>query len=141
MLDLLPELLERRVGVEVGMDELGPLRGWAGRDAPVDGALVDHRRPFLDTREDVAAKPRRVEIVVEVRLDRAAQRDRRAALLAELQRALAVPGRNEVDDLVGRVLDAFAFEVRIPVVDVDEFRTAAVRTRRQCARQLLLAEA
>src|SRR5919204_18979 len=141
VLDLLPQLLERSVGVEVGVDELGPFRRGAGRDAPVDGALVDHRRPLLDTGKDVAAEPFRVEIVEEVRLDRAGQRDRRSALVAELQRPLAVPGGDEVEHVFRGVLDSCALEMRVPVVDVDELRAPAVSARGECARELLLPQA
>src|SRR5947199_392053 len=54
--DLLPELVERGLRLEVRKDELSPLVGRTWRDAPVDRALVDDRRPLLDTREDVPAQ-------------------------------------------------------------------------------------
>ena len=88
---LVPELVERSLRLEVRIDELGPLRGRPGRHAPVDRALVDDRRPFLHARKDVPAEPLRIQVVEEVRLDRTAEGDRRAALLAELQCSLAVP--------------------------------------------------
>jgi len=71
--DLLPELVERGPGVEVGVHELGPLRGRPGRDAPVHRALVDHRRPLLDAREDVASEALGIEVVEEMGCDRTAE--------------------------------------------------------------------
>src|SRR5207247_7166351 len=91
--------------------------------------------------EDVAAEPLRVEVVVEMRGDRAAEQDGRGARLTELQRSLAVPGRHEVEHLVCGVLHTHALEMWIPVVDVDELRAALVCARGQRARQLFLAEA
>src|ERR1700694_324503 len=94
---VIPELFERGPRIEVRIDELSPFLGRTGRYAPVHRALVDDRRPFLHTRKDAPAEPLRIEIVEEVRLDRAAEGDRRTALLAELQCSFAVPGRDEVE--------------------------------------------
>ena len=52
---LFPELVECGLRLEVRKDELRPFVGRAGRHAPVDRALVDDRRPFLDPRKDVPA--------------------------------------------------------------------------------------
>ena len=137
---LIPEPLERGLRLEVRKDELRPLVGRPRRHAPVDRSLVDNRHPFLHTRIDVAAEPLRIQIVEEVRLDRTAEGDRRAALLAELQRPLTEPRRDEVEHVIGRVLDALPFQVRIPVMDVHEFRAALVRARRDRARELFFPE-
>ena len=139
--DLFPELVERRLWLEVGVDELGPLGSRCRGHAPVHRPLVDHRRPLLHPREDVPAEPLRIEVVVQVRSDRPAQRDRRAALLAQLQRALSVPRRDEVEHVVSGVLHTRALQVRVPVADVDELRTAPVCARSERSRQLLLAQA
>ena len=76
-----------------------------------------------------------------MRSDRAAQQNRRRALLAELQRSFSVPRRHEVEHVVGRVLDPNELEVRVPVVDVDELRAAFVGARCDRTRELLFAEA
>src|SRR5439155_16603243 len=138
--DLLPELVERGLRLEVGENEPGPFLGGPRRYAPVDRALVDDRRPFLHPGEDVPAEPRRIQIVEEMRLERAAEGDRRPTLLAELQSPFAVPGRDEVQHIVWRVEHALPLEMRIPVVDIDEFRAAPVGTRRDGARELFLPE-
>jgi hypothetical protein len=138
--DLLPEPVERVLRLELRVYELRPPQRRTRRDAPVDGALVDDSRVFLDAREDVAAEAVRVEVVVEMRLSRAAERDRRAALAAELQRALAVPRWDVVEHLVCGVLHARLLQVRVPVDDVDELRAALVCTRGDRARQLLFSE-
>ena len=123
------------------MHELRPLGGRTGSHAPVDGAVVDHLRPFLDAREHVASEPVGIEIVEQARFDRPAQGDRRAAFLTELQRAVAVPRRHEVEHVVVGVLHTRALQVGIPVVDVHELGAALVGARRQGPGQLLLAEA
>src|SRR5439155_25739223 len=84
--------------------------------------------------------PRRIQVVEQVRLDRAAEGDRRAALLAQLQRSFAVPGRDEVEYVVGRIQHALPLQMRIPVLNVDELRAALVCTRRDGTRELLLPE-
>ena len=137
---LLPELLHCLGRLELGVHELRPLLGRSGSDAPVDGAIVDHLRPLLHARKDVAAESFGVEVVVQVRCDRAAEQDRRAALLAQLQRPLSVPRRHEVEYVVRGVLHAHAFQERVPVVDVDELRAALVRARGERTCELLLAE-
>ena len=138
--DLLPELVERDLRLEVGKDELSPFLGRPWRYAPVDRALVDDGRPFLHTGEDIPAEPFRVQVVEKMRRNRAAEGDRRAAVVTELQGPFAVPGRDEVQHVVWRVEHALPLEMRIPVVDIDEFRAAPVRTRRDGARELFFPE-
>ena len=138
--DILPELAEGRVRLELRVNELRPLLCRSRSDTPVHGSLVDHLRPLLDPRENVTAQPLLVQAVEETGFDRAAERDRRGALVPELERPLSVPGRHEVERLVRYVLDAFAFEMGIPVVDVDELRPALVGACGDGAREVLLAE-
>src|SRR5439155_25399051 len=81
-----------------------------------------------------------VQIVEVMRFDRATEGDRRAPLVTWLQGPLAVPGRDEVQHVVWRVGHALPLEMRIPVVDIDEFRAAPVSARRNGARELLFPE-
>ena len=74
-------------------------------------------------------------------LDRTAEGDRRSALLAELQGSFAVPGWDEIEHVLGRMLHALPLEIRVPVVNVDELGAALVCARRDRARELFLPQA
>ena len=54
--------------------------------------------------------------------------------LAELEDPLAVPGRHELERVVGRELDPRALDERVDVPDVDELRAARRRRSRRSAR-------
>src|SRR5207253_10998515 len=58
----------------------------------------------------------------------------------ELQRPFRVPGWDEVEHRVGRMLDPFELEMRVPVLDVDELRPALVCACRDGPGELLLPE-
>src|SRR5439155_15657894 len=66
--------------------------------------------------------------------------DARAMLAAELEDALAEPGRNELERVVRRVLDPRPLDERIEVRDLDELGTAPVGGGRDRTRALLLAD-
>ena len=99
--ELLLELGQRGVGLEVGVDELGPRRRRAGQDRPVDLAAADDLAGLADRRQAVAAGAHGVEVVEQARGDRAGQRDRGAALAAEREDPLAVPRRDVLERVVG----------------------------------------
>jgi hypothetical protein len=81
--DLLPELLERRVGVEVAVDERRPVAGRRGRNAPVHRTCVEHLVPLLHAGVDVAAEALGIDVLEQARRGRRRERDRRPVRLAE----------------------------------------------------------
>ena len=129
--ELLLELGQRGVGLEVGVHELGPGRRRAGQDRPVELAAADDLAGLADRGQAVAAGAHRVEVVEQARGDRAGERDRGAALAAEREDALAVPRRDELERVVGRVLDPRALDPRVEPGEVDELRALARRRARR----------
>jgi hypothetical protein len=65
--ELLGQLCQRRVGVEIGMDELGPGRRGVREDRPVDQTLVDHLEALLEIRQLIASGPLGVDPVEDPR--------------------------------------------------------------------------
>ena len=112
MADLVPEPVERRRRLELGVDELGPIGCRAGRDAPVDRAIVRDLHPFLHAREDVTAEPLRIEVVEEMRCGRPRQRDRRRVRTSQLEDTLSPPRRDVLERLVAHIVPGFLVRSR-----------------------------
>jgi hypothetical protein len=59
--DVLPESLERRVGLEVRVHDLRPAARRVGRERPRDRPVVDRLERLLEGRQPVLAGARRVD--------------------------------------------------------------------------------
>src|SRR5688572_230290 len=81
--------------VEERADEPGPRGGRAHNAGPVRRPVVDDLHVLGDQRVLVAAHKAWIEVVEQARDRGRRDRDPRAALLAELEHAVLVPGRDE----------------------------------------------
>jgi hypothetical protein len=126
--ELPPELLDRRLLVELRIDRPRPPRGRIRDDRPVHRPVVDHLERFLDERQPVAAGAVLVEICEQAWLTRTGDGDVRRPLATQRKPALAVPVRHELERVVRRVLDPGALHVGVEVGDVDETSASLVRT-------------
>ena len=111
---------------QVGEGERRPRGARRGDDRPVGRALVDDLARLLDARQPVAAGAHRIEAVEDARRNRAREADPRRAVLAQRQHPLAVPGRDEVERVVGGVLDPRPLDPRVEPLHVDELGAALV---------------
>ena len=141
MPELAPEPLVRRVGVELGEDELAPSRvsgtgrstSWSTRSLTTCIDSLSHgswsrpsrapSSPSSASGETTPPKPIRA-----------------APALGEREQPGAEPGRDEVERLEVGVLDPRALHERVEVEDVDEHRAAPVGGRGDRPRELLLPE-
>jgi hypothetical protein len=138
--DLLPQSLERRRLVEIRVDDPRPAGGRARHHRPVDRPLSEHLHALPEERELVAARADGIDAVERAGHARPGERDAGAALTAELEHALAVPGGDELERVVRRELDARALDERVEVRDVDEARSPSVTGGGEGTRQLLLSD-
>jgi hypothetical protein len=136
--DLLPQPLGRGLGREVRVDEGGPGRIGAGHHGPVDLGRHGHLDRLAHRGQAVAAGPGRVHVVVEARGGRAGQGDEGRRHLPQGRGALAQPGRDPVERVLGRVLQARQLDVRVEPAQVHIARAAAVGGLGDRADQLLL---
>src|SRR5581483_11422283 len=96
--------------------------------------------PLGDRGKLVAAEPRRVETLEGTRVRRRGDDDARGMAAAELEDPPCVPGRHEVERVLGGVLDPGPLDPRVEVGHVDELRALPVGTRCQLAHDLLQAD-
>src|SRR6185437_7822315 len=137
--DLLPQPVERRLRLEVGVHERRPALGRAGHDRPVVASLGHVLVLLLRRRRPVAADPVGVDAVEQPRRDRPAERDRRSLLGAVLTHALHEPLRLVAEGVVGRILQSRALDVGVAVDHVKVRRARLVHELRDLAGERLLA--
>ena len=102
--------------------------------------VVDDLAGLLQERQRVAARALGVDVVEQAGRDRAAERDPRAALVAEREHPLAEPRRDELERVLRGVLEPRALDVDVEVGRVDELRAVAVGAGGERAHDLLLAD-
>ena len=96
---------ERRLAVELGIDEVGPGLGGERHDRPVDEPLVDDLEPLLKIGKLVAAGALRIDAVQDPRRDPRDEDDPRGAQVPELEHPFPVPLGHELERVVGGVLE------------------------------------
>ena len=117
---------ERRLALELGMDERGPGLGRERHDRPVDEPLVDDHEPLADIGELVAAGSSRIDPVQDPRRDPRHEDDPGGVDVSELKHPLPVPLRDEFERVVGGVLEPRLLHVRVEIGRVDEPRAPLV---------------
>ena len=137
--DLRPQPLERRVGLELRIDERRPGQRRARHRGPVRRARVDDLARLAQERQLVAPGALRVEVVEQTRRRRTGQPDPRGAMLAQREDPLAEPRRHVVERVLVGVEDAGALDVQVELRHVDVLRARAIRGGGDRARQLELA--
>ena len=123
--DLVPELVERRLGVELRMNALGPARVRAGAGRPVRRPLVDDLGHLLHVRQQIAAHPDGIDPVEDGGIA-ASERDPRRVLVREPAHPLADPGRDELERVLRGELEARPLDERVEPEDVDPAGAATV---------------
>jgi pyrimidine operon attenuation protein/uracil phosphoribosyltransferase len=135
--DVLPEPLERLVGVEIRVDDLRPAAGRVGRERPRDRPVVDRLERLLDRRQSILSGARRVDAVEQPGRDHRHEDAARCIELPEGQDPLAEPRRHPVERAVARPLRTDPLHVAVEVLDVDVARALLVRPPRDCGDERL----
>ena len=124
--------------VELRIDRLRPRRRRGRDDRPVGRALVDDLAGLGQVGQHVATRATGIDPFERARRVRPGERDARCVLVGQVVQALAEPRRDEVERVLGRVLDALALDPLVEVEDVDVLRAAEVGGPRDLARERLL---
>ena len=123
--DLVPELVERRLGIEFRVDALGPARVRTGAGRPVRGARVHDLGHLLHVREKIAAHPGRIDPVEDRRVA-AGERDPGRVLIREPAHPLADPGRDELERVLRGKLEPRPLDELVEPEDVDPAGAATI---------------
>ena len=137
---VLPQLLERRLGVEVRIDELGPGARRHGHDVPAGRHAVHDLPGLREIGEEIAAGAGRVEPLERAWRMRTRERDACGMLVGEVEQALAHPRGHVVQRVLDSVHDPFALDPPVEVEDVDVLGPAFVGTTRDLPGDLFLAD-
>ncbi len=134
--DLLPELVERRLRLELRVNALGPADVRAGPRGPVRRPLVHDSRDRGDVRERVTACSRRVDAVEDPGA-RPGQRHPRGSFVRKPFHPLFEPRRDVVQRLVVRELQPCPLDELVPPEDVDVLRASLVGRAGDSTRRVL----
>ena len=138
--DRLPELVERIVGLRVGIDDLGPFPRRSGRDAPVRRPAVDDLARAREVGEEIETRAVAGHVIEGMGRMRAAERDPGGVLAREVLHAIRHPWRDVRERLRIAVEQPLALDPLVRVPDVDELGTTRVGGSRDLAGQFLLAD-
>ena len=123
---LLSQPRERRLALEIGIDDLGPGLGGEGHDRPVHEPLVDDLEPLLEIGKLVAAGSFRIDAIEDPGGDPRDEDDPGGVHVSELEHPLPVPLGHELERVFRGVLEAGFLDIRVEVGRIDEAGAAFV---------------